>query len=66
MDTVRLGPFVLAVFANGQAYRLLDDRNIDLSAPTDGTNTAEWDVKLDREIYRGSVGLRFRYFPTED
>lgn len=76
MDTVRLGPFVLAVFANGQAYQLLDDRNIDLSTPN-GTSTATcsdvtappsacWDVKLDRDLYRGSVGLRFRFFPVED
>ena len=65
MDTVRLGPFMLALFANGQAYRLLDDRNIDLSA-TDGTNTAVWNVRLDRDAYRGGVGMRFRFFPIED
>lgn len=64
LDTLRLGPFVIALFANGQAYELLGERDIHLFA-TDGTNTATWDVTLDREIYRGSAGLRFRFFPEE-
>ena len=52
MDTLRAGPFMIALFANGQAYRLLGDSDIRLFA-SDGTNTATWDVTLDREIYRG-------------
>jgi len=64
MDTLRAGPFVIALFANGQAYQLLSDRKIQLFA-TDGTNVARWDAKLDTEIYRGSVGLRFRFFPQD-
>jgi hypothetical protein len=64
MDTLRAGPFMVALFANGQAYRLLGDSDIRLVA-SDGTNTATWDVTLDREIYRASAGLRFRFFPEE-
>ena len=64
MDTLRAGPFVVALFANGQAYTLLGDSDIKLFA-TDGTNSARWEVTMDREIYRGSIGLRFRFFPEE-
>jgi len=64
MDTLRAGPFVIALFANGQAYRLLSDPEIHLSF-SDGTNTAVWETKLDRGIYRGSLGLRFRFLPEE-
>jgi hypothetical protein len=34
MDTARAGPFMLAVFLSGQAYRMLGDREIEFEATT--------------------------------
>ena len=69
MDSVRLGPFMLAVFANGQFYHLLDDRNIDQRSDFTFNNAPQvaiWNVKLDSTSYRAGVGMRFRFFPIED
>ena len=62
MDTIRLGPFVTALFLRGQVLRIMGDRDFELSA-SDGTNTARWSAEVDPTLYRAQAGLRFRYLP---
>jgi hypothetical protein len=62
MDATRAGDFLLSIFASGQVYSRLGDRSLAFTR-SDGTHTASWSVEMDRVLYRGGVGLRFRYLP---
>jgi len=74
-DTSRLGPFVLSVFIGGRVYRLLGDldetlsSNKNLAGPSfeqpDGTRPeqATWHFEPENLVWRGGVGLRFRFLP---
>jgi len=62
MDATRAGAFLISIFAGGQVYSRLGDRSLEFSS-SDGTHTASWSVEMDRTLYRGGVGLRFRYLP---
>ena len=64
MDTLRAGPFVISVFLNGQVYRLLSDPDIEMSASLDGDSVI-WSFEIDRTLYRGTIGARFRLVPNE-
>jgi len=62
MDTVRLGPFMISLFLDGKATQLLGNRKIELAA-SQGALTATWDAELHPWLYRGGLGLRFRFVP---
>jgi hypothetical protein len=73
MDALRTGPIMLALFAGVNAYHILNDRKVELSAQKTLTNPAltpnpqsveaEWRFEKDPWFYRGTVGLRFRWLP---
>jgi hypothetical protein len=71
LDAARAGPFLLSVFAGGQVLRVLGDRDVSLRASRDiddpvlGQQTldASWEYEGEPWIYRGGVGLRFRWLP---
>lgn len=75
MDTLRAGPFMLALFAGGQAYKMLGDRKVDMQAeeqiddptlrPPGETQNAIADFTFEKNpwSFSGSVGLRFRWLP---
>ena len=63
MDTRRAGPFLLALFVSGQAYKILGDREISFSASNEYGETADWTYENHSWVYRGGVGLRFRFLP---
>jgi hypothetical protein len=63
MDTRRAGPFLLALFVSGQAYRFLGDREMSFSAANEFGETAQWDYEHHSWAYRGGVGMRFRFLP---
>lgn len=67
LDAARAGPFMLTLFLSGQAYRLVSDADVTLSATTefdDGT-PLQVDSKFERKpwSYGASLGLRFRWLP---
>jgi hypothetical protein len=72
LDASRAGPFMLSVFAAGQGYRVLSDRNIELTAsgsyiepmgPPVETLSIRSTYELEPWNYRLSFGLRFRWNP---
>ena len=69
VDAARLSPFVMTVFVSGQAYALLSPSDINFSDTyTDayGTESAKWHFRPDPWVYRGLVGVRFRWLPDAD
>src|SRR5262245_5014746 len=62
MDTVRFGPFMLSLFLDGKATRMLGNRKVELASSAPAGN-ASWDAEFDPWLYRGGLGLRFRYVP---
>jgi hypothetical protein len=57
---------MLTVFLSAQAYALLGDRKVNFSdSQTDafGTESASWRFEPDEWLYRGAVGIRFRWLP---
>ncbi len=66
MDTMRTGPFVLAVYISGQAYNFFGDLQTDLSDQNEFNERAEWSFEKERWGYRAGVGLRFRFLPEGD
>jgi hypothetical protein len=66
MDTRRAGPFLLALFISGQAYRFLGDGEIRMSASNEFGETADWTYQQNPWAYRGGVGMRFRFVPRLD
>ena len=81
MDAARAGPVMLTVFVSGQAYRMLGNRDVQLTAsqtitdpaiiaaPGDPANqatvSAKFDFSLHSWAYRSGVGLRFRWLPED-
>jgi hypothetical protein len=73
MDTVRAGPFVVSLFLNGRALKILGDTEVDFSAtqtvsqpeliPDPTTVTADWSFDKGAWSYGGNVGFRFRWLP---
>lgn len=68
LDAARLGPFLLAVHAGGQAHRILEGHELRVSAAgifDDGMTPLDVrsDVKLERWNFRLGVGVRFRWVP---
>lgn len=67
MDTLRAGPFMLAVYVSGNAYAFLGDRDVELSDANpvgdEKEETATWRFEKDEWAFRGFVGLRFRWVP---
>jgi len=62
MDAARAGPIALSIFADTQLYSLLGNRSLEFSS-SEGVNSTDWSVTVDRLMYRAGVGLRFRYLP---
>jgi hypothetical protein len=62
-DTLRAGPFMLAVYIAGSAYAFLGDRDVELSDANEDGETAAWRFEKDEWAFRGFVGLRFRWVP---
>ena len=68
LDVVRIGPFLMAVNAGGQALRLLNGRKLRVSALgtfDDGITPLDVasEAKLAPWTFRLGFGLRFRWFP---
>jgi len=73
MDTVRAGPFMIAVFLQGRGLKILGDTKVDFSGettvsepeliPNPDTFTADWSFDKGAWTYGGSVGFRFRWLP---
>jgi len=75
-DTQRLGPLMLSVFLSGRAYHVLGDVGTTLCSDTpvgggfspDACETGVgervvWNFEPESTIWRGAVGLRFRFAP---
>jgi hypothetical protein len=63
MDTLRAGPFMLAVYVSGNAYAFLGDREVEFSDTNEDGESAAWHFEKDEWAFRGFVGLRFRWVP---
>jgi hypothetical protein len=63
MDTLRAGPFMLAVYLAGNAYRFLGDLEVELSDTNEYGESADWRFEKNEWAFRGFVGLRFRWVP---
>jgi hypothetical protein len=75
MDTLRAGPFMLSLFAGGQAYKILGDTKVDMQqsvviedpalTPPGVPQTAATDFTFEKNpwSFSGAVGLRFRWLP---
>jgi hypothetical protein len=79
MDAARIGPFMLALFLSGQAYKMLGDLEVEFAGSSEGrvvgpraddpefqdlgTETATWSFEKDPWSFRGALGLRFRWLP---
>jgi hypothetical protein len=68
VDAARMGSFGVTVFLSAQAYALLGNRDIDFTdSQTDafGTESADWRFRSDEWLYRGTMGIRFRWLPKD-
>lgn len=63
VDSGRLGPFALSVFALGRGYRFLGDLDYTLSDTNEFGETARWDFEFDPWGWRAGLGIRFRWLP---
>lgn len=71
VDTLRAGPFMMTLFASGQAYRILGDREVSFAssyqttAPSlaDQKVSGDWSFEKAAWTFRGGLGLRFRWIP---
>ena len=76
IDTQRLGPFMLSVFLGGRVYELLGDLDETLTsnqnvfgdtyvseATGESPERVTWHFRPESRVWRGGVGLRFRYLP---
>ncbi len=63
-DVGRAGPFEIALSVSGSAYKILGDRDVELTSmdPT-ATESATWRYRKNEWSYRSYVGLRFRWAP---
>lgn len=69
-DAGEVGPFIVSVFATGQALNMLGGREISFSAqnpdPSDPANadeTADFRLQLNDWTYRAGLGVRVRWSP---
>ena len=66
VDAGRIDPFTITAFLGGQLYSMQGDRRVRLAdSQTVGpdTETATWRAEIDPWLYRGQVGIRFRWLP---
>jgi hypothetical protein len=63
MDTLRAGPFMLAVYLAGTAHRFLGDLEVEFSDTNEDGESADWHFEKNDWAFRGFVGLRFRWVP---
>jgi hypothetical protein len=69
VDAARVESFVISVFIGGQAYRMLGDRDVritDSQTSMAGTESAVWRFEMEEWLYRGAMGVRFRWLPEGD
>ena len=66
VDTARLGPFVSSVYLAARGYRLFGDLETTFSETNGFGETATWTFQPDRWVWRGGVGIRFRWLPERD
>jgi hypothetical protein len=59
-DTLRLGPFLLSVYAAGRGYHFLEKLDETLTATNEFGESATWTFEGESWAWRGGVGLRFR------
>lgn len=73
MDTVRAGPFMIAVYLQGRGLKILGDTKVEFSGettvsqpeltPNPDTFTADFRFDKGAWTYGGGVGFRFRWLP---
>jgi hypothetical protein len=66
LDAARFAPFTMSTFISGQAYALLDSSGVVLTDTyTDayGTESAIWRFQPNDWVFRGAMGIRFRWLP---
>jgi hypothetical protein len=73
MDTGRYGPLGTSLFLGGRAYAIVDDRKISFSTEEIFDDPAgmdravgQFEVEVDRWIYRAHVGLRVHWLGQEE
>ena len=60
---MRMGPFLLSIYAAGRGYHFLGDLDDTLTATNEFGETATWTFEKESWAWRGGVGLRFRLIP---
>ena len=63
VDSNRAGPFVVSTFLGVRVYRILGDRNINLTTTNEFDETATLNYKHRRVAYQGAMGIRIRWVP---
>ncbi len=63
VDASRAGPFMLALVTNVEAHAYFGDRDVELYAPGEYGEWAEWTAELPRWGWGMNFGLRFRWLP---
>jgi hypothetical protein len=68
MDAARAGPWMLSLYASGQAHHILGDRTVELTGTgrfDDGSRDVSFASSYEREPwrFRAGIGLRFRWVP---
>lgn len=71
VDTRRAGPLMLSLFIGAQAYAVIGDLEVTLKSTNEdpviveagGDEFATWSFLPNRWLFRGNVGLRFRWSP---
>jgi len=69
VDAARIRSFMMTVFVSAQAYALLGDLDVvfgDTHTDPLGTESAIWRFRPDDWLYRGAMGVRFRWLPDRD
>jgi hypothetical protein len=62
-DTLRMGPFLLSIYAAGRGYHFFGNLDDTLTATNEFGETATWTFEKERWAWRAGVGLRFRLIP---
>ena len=63
MDTGRIGPLVVSVFAGFRAFHFLGTRKEEMKGQTSAGEDVTFNFELDAWLYRADTGLRFRWQP---
>lgn len=71
VDTGQFGPIGSAIFIGARAYRILGDRKISFSASQTAddvfgldTSVTDFEVEVDRWMFRAHMGIRFQWLGT--